>query len=106
MQPTGESMIDHVSIGVCDISGTKHFYDVALEPFGYKCLSQNAKWLGYRREAIALWIGAAERPIPPDDKWRLHFCFTAPARRSVDAFHAAALRSGGRDSGEPRVRGD
>ena len=99
-------MIDHASIAVCDISGTKHFYDTALAPFGYKCLSHDAKWLGYRRDAIALWIGAPERPVPPDDKSCPHFCFTAPARRSVDAFHAAALRSGGRDSGELRVRGD
>lgn len=99
-------MIDHVSVGVRDVSGTNHFHDAALELLGYKRLSQDARWLDYGCAAIALWIGAAERPVPPDDKSCLHFCFTAPARRGVDAFHAAALRSGGCGDGKPRVRGD
>ena len=29
----------------------------------------------------------------------LHLCFAAPTRQSVDAFHAAAVRTGGRDNG-------
>jgi hypothetical protein len=36
----------------------------------------------------------------------LHFCFTAPTRESVNVFHAAALRSGGRDNGPPGIRVD
>jgi len=36
----------------------------------------------------------------------LHFCFTAPDRRSVDAFHTAALKTGGRDNGKPGLRDD
>jgi len=36
----------------------------------------------------------------------LHFCFDAPTRRSVDAFHRAALTSGGRDNGTPGIRAD
>jgi predicted lactoylglutathione lyase len=36
----------------------------------------------------------------------LHFCFTAPTSRSVDAFHAAAVQSGGRDNGKPGLRAD
>ena len=43
---------------------------------------------------VALWIGAAERPVPADDKSGLHVCFDAPTRKSVDAFHAAALVPG------------
>ena len=33
-------MIDHVSIGVRDIAKTKRFYDAALKPLGYQCLSE------------------------------------------------------------------
>ena len=55
---------------------------------------------------VALWIGAAERPVPADDKSGLHVCFDAPNRKSVDAFHAAALRAGGRDNGKPGLRAD
>ncbi|MFZ5792089.1 MAG: VOC family protein [Pseudomonadota bacterium] len=99
-------MINHVSIGVRDIAKAKRFYDAVLKPLGYECLSRDAASLGYGREAVALWIGAAERPVPPDDKSNLHFCFDAPTRKSVDAFHAAALRAGGRDNGKPGLRAD
>ena len=34
----------------------------------------------------------------------LHFCFSAPTRESVDAFHRAALGAGGRDNGVPGLR--
>ena len=99
-------MINHVSIGVHDVAKAKRFYDAALEPLGYKCLSEDPGSLGYGRDAVALWIGAAERPVPPDDKSNLHFCFDAPTRKSIDAFHAAALAQGGRDNGKPGLRPD
>jgi catechol 2,3-dioxygenase-like lactoylglutathione lyase family enzyme len=99
-------MIDHVSIGVRDIARSKQFYDAALKPLGYTCLSKSDGSLGYGAEAVALWIGAADRPVPPDMKSGLHFCFTAPDRRSVDAFHTAALKAGGRDNGKPGLRDD
>ena len=44
--------------------------------------------------------------MPADNKSGLHFCFTAPTRTSVDAFHAAALEAGGRDNGQPGVRAE
>ena len=34
----------------------------------------------------------------------MHLCFRAPDRAAVRAFHAAALRSGGRSDGEPGLR--
>jgi catechol 2,3-dioxygenase-like lactoylglutathione lyase family enzyme len=99
-------MLNHISIGVRDIARTKRFYDAALKTLGYKCLSESQDSLGYGRDAVALWITSAERPVPADAKSGLHFCFDAPTRKSVDAFHAAALRSGGRDNGKPGVRPD
>jgi catechol 2,3-dioxygenase-like lactoylglutathione lyase family enzyme len=99
-------MIDHVSIGVRDIAKSKQFYDAALKPLGYQCLSKGEGSLGYGSEAVTLWISAVDRPVPPDMKSGLHFCFTAPDRRSVDAFHAAALKTGGRDNGKPGLRDD
>jgi catechol 2,3-dioxygenase-like lactoylglutathione lyase family enzyme len=99
-------MIDHVSIGVLDLAKAKRFYDAALKPLGYKCLSRDAGSLGYGSAAVALWIGAAAQPVPPDERSNLHFCFTAPTREAVDAFHAAALRTGGHDNGAPGLRAD
>ena len=36
----------------------------------------------------------------------LHFCFQAKDRAAVDAFHAEALKAGGKDNGKPGVRKD
>jgi catechol 2,3-dioxygenase-like lactoylglutathione lyase family enzyme len=99
-------MFDHISIGVRDIKKAKRFYDAVLHPLGYECLSQGDSSLGYGRGAVAFWISAAERPVPVDTKSGLHFCFSAPTRKSVDAFHAAALKSGGLENGPPGIRAD
>jgi catechol 2,3-dioxygenase-like lactoylglutathione lyase family enzyme len=99
-------MFNHVSIGVRSLPKAKKFYDAALKPLGYTCLSEGETSLGYGRDAVALWIGVASSPVPADAKSGLHFCFDAPTRKSVDAFHAAAVTAGGRDNGKPGVRAD
>lgn len=99
-------MLDHVSIGVQDIARTRAFYDAVLAPLGYDRLSTGEGSLGYGRDAVVFWIGASERPVPADPGSGLHFCFTAPSRRAVDAFHAAALATGGSDNGAPGLRLD
>jgi catechol 2,3-dioxygenase-like lactoylglutathione lyase family enzyme len=99
-------MLNHVSIGVRDAARSKRFYDAALEPLGYSCLLESPGALGYGREGVAFWVGSTEHPVPPDTRSGLHFCFDAPTRKSVDAFHAAALCAGGTDNGKPGPRGD
>ncbi|HTV72076.1 MAG TPA: VOC family protein [Rhizobiaceae bacterium] len=99
-------MIDHVSIGVADVARSKRFYDAVLKPLGYDCLSNSPSSLGYGNGQVALWVNAAERPVPPDMASGLHFCFAAPHRKSVKAFHAAALKSGGDDNGAAGLRAD
>ena len=99
-------MIAHISIGVRDIATSKRFYDAALEPLGYKCLSaaRSLVGYGYGRETIAFWVTQAERPVQADERSGLHFCFAAAGAAAVDAFHAAALRAGGHDNGPPGLR--
>jgi catechol 2,3-dioxygenase-like lactoylglutathione lyase family enzyme len=99
-------MISHVSIGVSDIARAKAFYDAALGPLGYTCLSAGDTSLGYGGRAVAFWLSLSERPVVADPASALHFCFDGPTRRSVDAFHRAALASGGRDNGKPGLRAD
>lgn len=99
-------MFNHISIGVRDVARTKRFYDAALKPLGYKCLSESETSLGYGKDAVALWIGASDKPVPADDKSGLHFCFDASTRESVAAFHKAALGAGGKDNGQPGLRAD
>lgn len=97
-------MIDHISIGVRDVARTRRFYDAALAPLGYTCLSPGDSSLGYGRDAVVLWIGASEHPVPADERSGLHICFSAADRKGVDAFHQAALKAGGRDNGKPGLR--
>ena len=99
-------MIDHVSIGVRDIAKAKKFYDAALKPLGYECLSPGDTSLGYGKDAAVFWLLASESPVPADMKSGLHFCLTAPTRKSVEAFHKAALATGGKDNGKPGLRDD
>jgi catechol 2,3-dioxygenase-like lactoylglutathione lyase family enzyme len=99
-------MIDHVSIGIRDIARSKRFYDGALKPLGYSCLSESSGSLGYGRDGVVFWINTAERPVPADMMSGLHFCLEAPNPASVKAFHEAALGAGGRDNGKPGLRTD
>ena len=99
-------MLNHVSIGVRDIAKTKAFYDAALKPLGYSCLSAGEGSLGYGKDAVAFWIGVTKQPVPADPNSGLHFCFNAPTRKSVDAFHKAAVAAGGSDNGKAGLRAD
>jgi catechol 2,3-dioxygenase-like lactoylglutathione lyase family enzyme len=99
-------MLDHVSIGVADIPRSGKFYDAVLKPLGYTRLSDGETSLGYGAKEAQLWVNTAGKPVKPDLESGLHFCFVAPDRKSVDAFHAAALRTGGTDNGKPGVRTD
>jgi catechol 2,3-dioxygenase-like lactoylglutathione lyase family enzyme len=99
-------MIAHVSIGARDIARARRFYDVVLQPLGYACRSPGEDSLGYGAGSADFWIMATQHPVPADARSGLHICFTAPDRRAVDAFHAAALRAGGQDNGAPGLRAD
>jgi catechol 2,3-dioxygenase-like lactoylglutathione lyase family enzyme len=97
-------MLDHVSIGVRDVAAARRFYDAALKPLGYTCLSASPGGLGYGADRAVFWVSEAVRPVPSDPDSGLHICFGAARRKDVDAFHAAALAAGGRDNGKPGLR--
>ncbi len=97
-------MLDHVSIGVKDIEASKRFYDATLKPLGYVSKYAKGTDAGYGRDAIQLWLGQTDKPVKEDIASGLHFCFVAPTRKSVDDFHAAGLKAGGRDNGKPGLR--
>src|SRR5689334_13884112 len=85
-------MLNHVSIGVRDIDRTRRFYDAALKPLGYTCVSSGDGYLGYGAgDVVSLWISQSSSPVPADKGSGLHFCFDAPTHASVDRFHSAAL---------------
>jgi catechol 2,3-dioxygenase-like lactoylglutathione lyase family enzyme len=99
-------MLDHISIGVRDLERSRRFYDAALSALGYSCRSPGEASLGYGRDREDFWVLVAEHPVPADNGSGLHLCFKAEGRSAVDAFHAAALKSGGKDNGKPGLRAD
>jgi catechol 2,3-dioxygenase-like lactoylglutathione lyase family enzyme len=99
-------MFDHISIGVKNIESARQFYDAALAPLGYERLSNFDNTIGYGAERPAFWVMQVERPVVPDMKSGLHFCFVAPSEAAVEAFYAAGLANGGKDNGPPGIRPD
>ncbi|HXW83971.1 MAG TPA: VOC family protein [Candidatus Binataceae bacterium] len=99
-------MISHVSIGVKDLGKARKFYDAVLEPLGYKRLMSGDEYLGYGDKDPEFWVLAVKQPVPPNDNSGLHVCLDAKHRADVDAFHAAAVKQGGRDNGKPGIRKD
>lgn len=97
-------MFDHVSIGAADLQRSRAFYDATLGALGLKLLYADDGSLGYGKDAPGFWVLAASAPVPANPASGLHFCFSAPSRQSVEAFHAAALAHAGRDNGAPGVR--
>lgn len=97
-------MIDHTGIGVADMRRSAAFYDAVLGALGLRRVMQmpegnGADGVGYGVEYPVFWI---DRFHPPGLKQ--HTAFAARSRAEVDAFHAAALKAGGIDNGQPGLR--
>ena len=97
-------MIDHTDIGVADVARSAAFYDAALGALGLRRVAELPKndatdGIGYGVDYPVFWI---DRFHPHGAKQ--HTAFAAKNRAEVDAFYAAALRSGGTDNGSPGVR--
>jgi catechol 2,3-dioxygenase-like lactoylglutathione lyase family enzyme len=105
-------MIDHVSIGVSDLGKAKDFYDAVLKPLGYACVytvdipGQGVIAHGYgEADKPSFWIGKPEKlDADSNAKGGTHVAFQAKSRKSIDQFHAAALKAGARDNGAPGLR--
>ena len=47
-------MFAHVSIGARDVARARRFYDAALKPLGYTCLSSDDGSLGYGAQVAGI----------------------------------------------------
>jgi catechol 2,3-dioxygenase-like lactoylglutathione lyase family enzyme len=97
-------MINHVSIGVTDLERTKRFYDAVMAPLGYAQTFSGDGYMAYGGDRTQLYIAHSENVPTPHPRSGVHFCFDAPSREAVDAFHAAGLAHGGTDNGAPGLR--
>lgn len=100
-------MIDHTGVAISDPKKSRHFYEQALAPLGYKMLMEvPSEFTGGK---VVLGFGVPPKP----DFWvnegtpqkpHIHIAFVAASNAEVDAFYKAALAAGGRDNGAPGPR--
>jgi len=103
-------LLDHVSIAVPDLDAARPFYDAVMAVLGAAKAYDRPDGLGYGERCSAAAPGhtylSVLRSAAPNSEPRRHWCFKAPSRAAVDAFHQVALRHGGRDEGGPGLRPD
>jgi catechol 2,3-dioxygenase-like lactoylglutathione lyase family enzyme len=95
-------MFDHVALNVSHPETSRKFYESALKPLGYGVVMTFENWTGFGKDKKPeFWIVGRE----PATRGA-HIALAAPDRKSVDAFHRAAIAAGGKDNGAPGVRED
>ncbi len=97
-------MIDHISIAVRDLDAASRFYEALLAPLGYSRMIARATTIGFGKTYPDFWINVRPRMATPDPDGGVHICLRAPDAAAVDAFHAAALKAGGRTDSPPGPR--
>ncbi|MHC6150712.1 VOC family protein [Bradyrhizobium elkanii] len=97
-------MIDHVSVGVRDLERAARFYEPTLAALGLSRLVTRPATIGFGKAYPEFWINlrAAMTQVPHESG--THICLRAKTTAEVDAFHAAALASGGLSDGPPGLR--
>ena len=97
-------MIDHISVGVSDLERSARFYEATLAALGLSRLVTRPATIGFGKTYPEFWINlrAGMKPVEPGSG--SHICLRAKSTGDVDAFHAAALNSGGQSDGAPGLR--
>lgn len=103
--------IDHVSVGVTNMSRAKAFYDAALAPLGMSAIypveiGGQLVGVGYGDDPMkpSFWIQLPINGQPASMGNGVHIAFRAPQRAAVDAFFLASLEHGGIEDGRPGLR--
>jgi catechol 2,3-dioxygenase-like lactoylglutathione lyase family enzyme len=101
-------MLDHVSVTVSDPARSLPFWDAIMAALGVPCVRRDEDNAGYGVRNRPgddghsyLSVRTSTGTVVPDNR---HWCFRAPDRAAVHAFHAAALAHGGRCDGPPGPR--
>jgi len=95
-------VIDHITLKVKDLPRSKALLAAALAPLGYEVMMEFPDSVGMGAEGKPdLWLAQ-----DPENTRPTHLAFTAPSRKAVDAFHAAAIKAGAKDNGKPGIRKD
>ena len=87
-------LVDHVHLRVSDLAASTRFYRAVLDVLEIPG-EEGEGWF----QSDELFLSADSPPTR-----HLHLAFQALDRETVQRFHAAALRAGGRDNGGPGER--
>jgi catechol 2,3-dioxygenase-like lactoylglutathione lyase family enzyme len=97
-------MIDHVSVGVADLERAARFYEAALVALGLTRLVTRPATIGFGKTYPEFWINLRPDMAKIPLEAGTHICLRAKTTAEVDAFHAAAVKSGGTSDGGPGLR--
>ncbi|MGY4313892.1 VOC family protein [Bradyrhizobium sp. JR3.5] len=97
-------MIDHVSVGVRDLERAARFYEPTLAALGLSRLVTRPATIGFGKAYPEFWINLRAAMAQVARESGTHICLRAKTTAEVDAFHAAALASGGESDGAPGLR--
>jgi catechol 2,3-dioxygenase-like lactoylglutathione lyase family enzyme len=97
-------MIDHVSVGVRDLERAARFYEPTLAALGLNRLVTRPATIGFGKAYPEFWINLRATMEHVAHESGTHICLRAKTTTEVDAFHAAALASGGLSDGPPGLR--
>jgi catechol 2,3-dioxygenase-like lactoylglutathione lyase family enzyme len=95
---SGEAIIDHLWLRVCDLDATRRFYEAVARTLGLRVGSGRGWGVG---------VAGADRSftlVPGEPTANVHLAFPAANEETVRAFHRVATAAGYRDNGAPGER--
>ena len=96
-------MYDHVGLRVNNVDSSVRLYEAVLAELGYKLISRDTSGAGFAVNGeAALWLYATAQ----SSGCPAHLAFRARDRSTVNRFHAAGVKAGGRDNGAAGLRAD
>jgi catechol 2,3-dioxygenase-like lactoylglutathione lyase family enzyme len=104
IQRGSSRMIDHVSVGVSNLERAARFYEPVLAALGLSRLVTRPATIGFGKSYSEFWINLRTDMAAVGAGSGVHICLRAKSAGEVDAFHAAALKAGGRSDGAPGLR--
>ncbi|GIU51705.1 glyoxalase [Shewanella sairae] len=96
-------IINHVSLGVANVSLAIKFYDLVLLTLSIKRSHYIDNVAAAYGENLEFWIGCPCKDKPTQGNGT-HIAFNAPNKDAVDLFYVTALELGGSCEGKPGLR--
>jgi len=94
-------LIDHVQLVVKDLAASRRFYGAVFELLGIPIVDTRDDFFWADELCVS---GVNSKSADGKATGRCHLAFQARDRVTVDAFHKAALKAGGKDNGAPGER--